>query len=323
VARHGQRGRVRADFLGGVDQRVEDVGTVREYGRVHSAFWASTDIQALSDDGKLLALYLLSCSHGTIAGVCRLPDGYVSEDLKWAATRVAKGFVELFEKGFANRCERTKWVWVRKFLQWNPPENPNQWKAVWKAISQIPTQCSWLADFVGFISRITGKELPPEANPCETVSELFRNPISTTTQQEQEHQRVPTEPVERSAPDSSEVKREAIEKVFDHWRDVHGHPQAKLDDKRRRVIRSALAKYSEADLCMAISGYRNSPHHMGQNERSTVYDDIELLLRDAKHIDAGIRFYSTGPPGKLSSLTRRNVDATADWVPPEMRNAAV
>lgn len=165
---------------------------LREYGRVHSAFWSSADVQALSDDGKLIALYLLSCSHGTIAGVCRLPDGYVSEDLKWGSQRVAKGFEELFAKGFADRCGTTKWVWIRKFLQWNAPENPNQWKAVWKVVSQIPAQCGWRADFLGHLAQLTGKEPPPEANPSETVSEPFRNlnsistATATGTQQERE-----------------------------------------------------------------------------------------------------------------------------------------
>jgi cellulase/cellobiase CelA1 len=102
---------------------------------------------------------------------------------------------------------------------------------------------------------------------------------------------------------------------------VHNHPAAKLDAKRRKLIRDALKAYPEADLCQAISGYKNSPHHMGQNDRSTVYDAIELLLRDAKHIDAGLRFYRDPPRTDLSKLTRANVDRTANWRPPELRDA--
>ena len=109
--------------------------------------------------------------------------------------------------------------------------------------------------------------------------------------------------------------------MFEHWRTVHGHPQAKLDAKRRKLIRDALKGYSEADLCQAISGYKNSPHHQGQNDKATVYDAIELLLRDAKHIDAGLRFYRDPPRTDLSTLTRRNVAAVENWVPPEMRAA--
>ena len=120
-----------------------------------------------------------------------------------------------------------------------------------------------------------------------------------------------------SAPD-----REVVERVFDHWRTTHDHPQARLDDRRRRIIRAALETYSEADVCEAISGYRNSPHHMGQNDRGTRYDSIELLLRDAQHIDAGLAFARNPPRTDLSTLTRANVDRTADWMPPEMRSAS-
>lgn len=45
----------------------------REYGRMFGTFWTSETIRAMSDDGKLLAAYLLSCSHNTIAGVFRAP----------------------------------------------------------------------------------------------------------------------------------------------------------------------------------------------------------------------------------------------------------
>lgn len=103
-------------------------------------------------------------------------------------------------------------------------------------------------------------------------------------------------------------------RVFDHWKTVHDHPRAAFDDKRRRLIRRALTAYSEADLCAAISGYRNSPHHQGKNDTGTVYDSIELILRDAAHIDAGIRFYGQPPLGPATpeqSRTQRNLDSLA------------
>src|SRR5690348_16975589 len=120
---------------------------MRDYGRVYTRFWSSDEIRSLTDDGKLLALYLLTSEHTTLVGVIRLPDGYASEDLKWVPERVREGFRELFRIGFANRCETTKWVWVRKFLEWNAPENPNQWKAARKIVTQIPVNCAWVSEF--------------------------------------------------------------------------------------------------------------------------------------------------------------------------------
>lgn len=133
--------------------------------------------------------------------------------------------------------------------------------------------------------------------------------------------KVPTEPLVAVATPGAE-KADPIQRVFDHWRDIHRKPRAQLDAKRRKLIRGALGAYSEADLCQAISGYLNSPHHMGQNDRATVYDSIELLLRDAEHIDAGLKFHAEPPRTDLSEKTRRTVAATADWEPPEVRHAA-
>lgn len=105
----------------------------------------------------------------------------------------------------------------------------------------------------------------------------------------------------------------SVERVFDHWRRVMEHPRAQLDPKRRKVIRGALKAYPEADLCEAISGYLNSPHHMGENDRNTRYTAIELLLRDAAHVDAGLQF-ARAPPTAHSSVTDHNVRALTQWL---------
>jgi hypothetical protein len=72
---------------------------------------------------------------------------------------------------------------------------------------------------------------------------------------------------------------------------------ADSEERRDRgEAEDALKTYSADDLKTAISGYKNSPHHMGQNENKTVYDDIELFLRDAKRIDAGMKLATKAQP---------------------------
>jgi hypothetical protein len=85
-----------------------------------------------------------------------------------------------------------------------------------------------------------------------------------------------------------------VQRVFDHWRKEFDHPKAQLDTKRTKVITDALKAYPESDLLASISGYKKSPYHMGKNETKTVYDAIDLFLRDAKRIDAGLAFAKTG-----------------------------
>lgn len=135
---------------------------MRDYGKVHTSFWASETLAGIDDDARLLALYLLTCSHSNMAGAFRLPAGYVAEDLGWSSERFGKGLETLSSAGFLNYCERSKFVWIVKFLSWNKPENPNQWKAVAKFMAAIPENCSFRN----------------EAN--ERVSEPFRNsPVPT------------------------------------------------------------------------------------------------------------------------------------------------
>jgi hypothetical protein len=149
----------------------------------------------------------------------------------------------------------------------------------------------------------------------QSASKPLASCTSETETEAETEQKVPTEPCPAGR------DRDAVELVFDHWKSAHEHPRAKLDPKRRRAIKAALATYPADELCEAISGYLNSPHHMGVNDRGTRYDDIELFLRDAKHIDMGLAF-ARSPPSNVSTLTRKIIANTEDWVPPEMRHGA-
>lgn len=128
---------------------------MRDYGKVHTSFWASDTLRELDSDGKLLALYLLTSPHTTMIGAFRLPDAYACEDLGWTPERLRNGFGTLSE--FVDYDEKTRWVWIKNFLTFNRPENPNQWKAAAKLADAIPAS-------------VTFKEAV-----CETVRKPFLN----------------------------------------------------------------------------------------------------------------------------------------------------
>jgi len=74
--------------------------------------------------------------------------------------------------------------------------------------------------------------------------------------------------------------------VFDEWvRITERTPRTHLDSKRRKLIDRALDTYGLDEIVAAVRGWRWSPHHAGHNDRGTVYNDLELLLRDAQHIE--------------------------------------
>jgi hypothetical protein len=74
--------------------------------------------------------------------------------------------------------------------------------------------------------------------------------------------------------------------LFTYWQEQLQHPQARLDASRRKVIAARLKEgYEPERIKQAIRGIKLSPHNMGQNDRNTHYDDIELICRTGKNID--------------------------------------
>jgi hypothetical protein len=140
------------------------------------------------------------------------------------------------------------------------------------------------------------QEVTSETKPVEQSASTVL--ATCTSEAEQRQSREKTEADKNHVPLERDVG--PVERVFEHWRSEYGHQRSTLDPKRRRVIQAALKLHDEATLRQSISGYRNSPHHMGENERRTVYDDIELFLRDAAHIENGLRF-ARGPPAPALS----------------------
>ncbi len=121
---------------------------MREYGSVHTCFWTHFAIQSLSNEAKLLALYLLTGPHTNMLGCFRLPTGYISEDLNWCVDSVVQRLEELFQIDFAQYDTSYHWILIPQFLVWNPIENPNQGKSIRRLFEQVPKKIDFFADLM-------------------------------------------------------------------------------------------------------------------------------------------------------------------------------
>ena len=74
-----------------------------------------------------------------------------------------------------------------------------------------------------------------------------------------------------------------VSKVVAHYQ-AH-HPRARPGEKEKKLIRARLKDgYSVADLCRAIDGNHNSPHHRGENPTGKTYHRLELIMRDSSKV---------------------------------------
>lgn len=83
---------------------------------------------------------------------------------------------------------------------------------------------------------------------------------------------------------------DGLDPVQEVWATYRGyHPAARLTttgkNARSKLIRAALKEYPVDVLVAAVHGNHQDPHANGQNDRQREYHDLELILRDAKHIE--------------------------------------
>lgn len=134
------------------------------------------------------------------------------------------------------------------------------------------------------------------------------------------------EPSEEPSEDTSRrsgarVPSRHIDLIFTHWQTEHGHAKAKCSEKRRRLIAKRLKDYGLEELRQCITGYKLSPFHRGDNAAGQRYDSLELMLRDAEHVERGIEFFANPPKDKPNaadkspsrSRFRDSTDSLREW----------
>ena len=72
--------------------------------------------------------------------------------------------------------------------------------------------------------------------------------------------------------------------VIAHYRKYHS--RAKGGKKERELIQQRLREgFTVEDMCLAIDGCHVSDFHKGKNDRYTKYQSLELIFRDASHVN--------------------------------------
>jgi len=89
--------------------------------------------------------------------------------------------------------------------------------------------------------------------------------------------------------------------VFEYWQSAMNKPKALLTPKREKAIKAMLKTgYSIDQIKQAIDGCKSSPWHQGQNDRHTVYDDIELICRSGEKLESFINASEVAPAVEIS-----------------------
>ena len=112
-------------------------------------------------------------------------------------------------------------------------------------------------------------------------------------------------PLSTSDKPKRDLNAEARE-VFDHWCKVWNKRTTTMFDGKRKSATVARLRsgYTVSQLCESISGYRYSEHHNGSNGKP--YNDLELFMRDAVKVDAGIAYGSAAANADGAGVSRES-----------------
>lgn len=184
--------------------------------------------------------------------------------------------------------EGSKYIHVTNFIRYQSP-HPEE-KAIWP----VPESYQAIATIE--------KQVEPESQTSEEDTETACQQVADNLQESCQQSFNSNsnlisskEEIESVAIERVDKISEQVNEVFEHWKSVLNHPRSILDAKRRRLITLRLKDgFSVERLKLAVDGCRASPHHMGQNDRSMVYDGVDLIFRDVEHVE------------RFESYTKRN-----------------
>jgi hypothetical protein len=113
--------------------------------------------------------------------------------------------------------------------------------------------------------------------------------------------RGPTKNTKEKIENSKTVPEEQILEVFKFWKETLNKRVAALERKRHICIGNAISLYG-VDVCKdAIRGCTYSEFHMGRNKMNKRYDSVELIFRDAEHIE------------KFHDILDKSTEEKGDW----------
>jgi hypothetical protein len=243
-----------------------------------------------------------------------LPIIYIGHETGLGLEGASKGLQCCIEAGFCKYDEDSEVVWVIEMAHYQIADslsaNDKQCKGVQKAYDEVIENPflsefyeKYAADF--HLTHKRGCTSPFQAPSKALASQEQEQEKEQEQKQEQEQTHVDRRV---ASPD-----RDVIGEVFAYWQKTMNSPGSKLDDKRRKAIVNALKLYEPRQVCEAILGCSRSAWHMGQNDRHRKFNGLDLILRDAEHIDMFVELASkrvTGP----ESIEERNARILAELV---------
>lgn len=90
---------------------------------------------------------------------------------------------------------------------------------------------------------------------------------------------------------AKEIPKAQKLEIFDFWKLTFNKTRVSMDVNRENALGWAIYTYGLEACRHAILGCASSAFHMGQNKAGKTYNGIDLIFRDAEHVEMFLERY--------------------------------
>jgi hypothetical protein len=108
------------------------------YRKIDVRIWNDAKFSALSNNGKLIFLFLITHPQMTALGAMRATPQGLAAELKMAPEAFEEGFAEVLSQGLAKNDREACCMWLPNFLRYQSAESPNVLRNWLKQVEYIP-----------------------------------------------------------------------------------------------------------------------------------------------------------------------------------------
>ncbi len=258
------------------------------YSRIEDKFWIDPMVRKMTEDARILFLYILTTPQRNIVGLFHLPSAFACYHLQWTPQRFEKALKELIKANRVKYDFDLELIFIKNFFKYQAPENPNQVKSAIEVLNELPDTLL-LADLANILERSKDDKFVTLAeglrNRFETVtkglakgSETVSKPVTVTvTVTDNNNSNSNTSSMSNLGRfdgnddvdnfSGGEVQGERkrltskqIDEVFDLYNEItHGRlPHALKNENRRRKISALLIKHGIENLKTVFQKARES-----------------------------------------------------------------
>lgn len=150
------------------------------YRKVDPKIWNDAKFRDMTDNGKLVFLFILTHPHMTSLGAMRASVEGLAAELGWTLKAFREAFREACFRSLILHDEKACFVGLPNFLKYNPPESANvvkSWRDQWDQIPECESKVqlyhrvkafleAFNEDFLeAYFSRIKAPDARPSLNP--------------------------------------------------------------------------------------------------------------------------------------------------------------